>query len=542
MNLYQFISTVKQIVLANKDVNTFNEGDVYEIMNSGQHTYPATVLTINNITTNEQSRYQTINCVLFYIDRLTDDYSNKTMIMSQGFNVLKQIKDKAVESLPWTFETANYTPYTEKFGDLCAGVYLECTIELEDDVICSDTSFKEQQLEVYANGIYSTIGYDTVLVSVPEKQEQTKTVTITENGTTSVLPDEGYALSKVDVTVNVAGGTIKLDAGTKLARSTWTSVPYYDFSEITDMSYMFENCSSLNVVQQLDTKKVTDMNHMFSGCSSLETVHQIDAINVTNMQNMFYGCSNLKNVSLSNTSSVTNMQSIFIGCTSLTEITYLGCDKCKTLQWAFDGCSKLENANLAYTESVQDWRYTFDNCSSLKSIYLQMHGGLNTEGMFKGCSSLTTVELYNTFNVVFMNRMFENCSSLTSINNNFNTSKVTDMSYMFNGCSSLTTVPQLDASKLNDTGITSIFNGCTSLTNFGGLKNVGQSFSIEMTTQLSFADSPNLSDESIQNIIDGLYDRTGLTPTYGIKFHSTVKAKLTNEQKQQITAKNWRLQ
>ena len=609
MNLYQFISTIKQIVLANNDVNTFNEGDVYEIMNSGQHTYPATVLTINNITTNEQTHYQTINCVLFYIDRLTDDYSNKTMIMSQGFNVLKQIKDKAVESLPWTFETANYTPYTEKFGDLCAGVYLECTIELEDDVICSDTSFTMKQLEVTSNGLYSTIGYDTVLVSVNEpvlhyieinengeytpeegvdgfslvvvnvpdpeleelsvtangtytptkygyskvdvnvpeqKPEQTKFVTINENGITDITPDEGKVLSEVGinvnvpapeleelsvtangtytptkygyskVNVNVAGGTIKLDKGTKLAQSTWTSVPYYDFSEITDMSHMFEKCSSLNAVQQLDTRNVTDMN------------------------NMFYGCSNLKNVSLSNTSSVTNMQSIFMGCTSLTRITYLGCDKCKTLQWAFNGCSKLENANLEYTESVQDWRYTFAGCSSLKSMDLQMHGGLNTEGMFQNCSSLTTVELYNTFNVVFMNKMFENCSSLTSVNNNFNTSKVTDMSYMFNGCSALTTVPQLDASNVNN--VNSMFNGCTSLTNFGGLKNVGQSFSTSMGTQLSFASSPNLSDESIQNIIDGLYDRTGVTAVTRIKFHTTVKNKLTNEQKQQITAKNWKLQ
>ena len=422
-----------------------------------------------------------------------------------------------------------------------------------------------EELSVTANGTYTPTkyGYSKVDVNVPEqKPEQTKSVTITENGTTSVLPDEGSVLSKVDVNVNVPDpeleelivtknglytptkygysnvyvnvsvGTIKLDKGTKLSQSTWTSVPYYDFSEITDMSHMFENCSSLNAVQQLDTKKVTDMNHMFSGCSSLETVPQIDARNVTNMQNMFYGCGNLKNVSLSNTSSVTNMQSIFMGCTSLTAITYLGCDKCKTLQWAFDGCSKLENANLAYTESVQDWRYTFDNCSSLKSMNLQMHGGLNTEGMFQNCASLTTVELYNTFNVVFMNRMFENCSSLTSVNNNFNTSKVTDMSYMFQNCSSLTTLPQLDASNVNN--VTNMFNGCTSLTNFGGLKNVGQSFSTSMTTQLSFANSANLSDESIQNIIDGLYDRTGVTAITRIKFHTTVKNKLTNEQKQQI--------
>ena len=192
MNLYQFISTIKQIVLAHKDVNTFNEGDVYEIMNSGQHTYPATVLTINNITTNEQTHYQTINCVLFYIDRLTDDNSNKTMIMSQGFNVLKQIKDKIVESLPWTFETANYTPYTEKFGDLCAGVYLECTIVLEDDVICSDTNFKEQQLEVYANGIYSTIGYDTVFVSVNEPVLHY--IEINENGEYTPITFHGTGL------------------------------------------------------------------------------------------------------------------------------------------------------------------------------------------------------------------------------------------------------------------------------------------------------------------------------------------------------------
>ena len=32
---------------------------------------------------------------------------------------------------------------------------------------------------------------------------QEKSINITENGTTSVVPDEGYSLSKVDVTVNV---------------------------------------------------------------------------------------------------------------------------------------------------------------------------------------------------------------------------------------------------------------------------------------------------------------------------------------------------
>lgn len=48
-------------------------------------------------------------------------------------------------------------------------------------------------------------GEDVVFQLPPVMQE--KAVTITENGTTSVTPDEGKVLSKVDVTVNVAGGS-----------------------------------------------------------------------------------------------------------------------------------------------------------------------------------------------------------------------------------------------------------------------------------------------------------------------------------------------
>lgn len=48
----------------------------------------------------------------------------------------------------------------------------------------------------------------------------------------------------------------------------------------------------------------------------------------------------------------------------------------------------------------------------------------------------------------------------------------------------------------------------------------------------------NLSDMSIQSSIDGLADLTGQT-SHIIVFHSTVKAKLTDEQKTQIASKNW---
>lgn len=48
-------------------------------------------------------------------------------------------------------------------------------------------------------------GFDSVIVDVPgPKEEETKAITITKNGTTSVTPSSGKVMKQVDVTVNVA--------------------------------------------------------------------------------------------------------------------------------------------------------------------------------------------------------------------------------------------------------------------------------------------------------------------------------------------------
>ncbi len=54
----------------------------------------------------------------------------------------------------------------------------------------------------------STVGTHTIKLEEVDnaKEEQEKTVDITENGTTEVIPDENKVLSKVTVNVDVAGG------------------------------------------------------------------------------------------------------------------------------------------------------------------------------------------------------------------------------------------------------------------------------------------------------------------------------------------------
>ncbi len=71
-----------------------------------------------------------------------------------------------------------------------------------------------------------------------------------------------------------------------------------DYSNVTDMSFMFIGCSSLEKIPHLDTSKVTNMRYMFDGCSSLEEIPHMDTSKVTDMSYMFNECSSLdKNIS-----------------------------------------------------------------------------------------------------------------------------------------------------------------------------------------------------------------------------------------------------
>jgi len=94
----------------------------------------------------------------------------------------------------------------------------------------------------------------------------------------------------------------------------------YDYSSITDLSYMFSGCSSLIEVPLFNTANVTNTRCMLDCCSSLIKVPLFDTSNVTNMSYMFNGCKSLIDVPSINTVNVTNMSYMFNGCSSLIDI------------------------------------------------------------------------------------------------------------------------------------------------------------------------------------------------------------------------------
>lgn len=218
MNYKQIIDYILDVASKNISVNEVNEGDVYEILNSKQHRYPSIILTPQTVTSTN-SDTETLNAILFFVDRLTDTQENKIMIQSQGISVLRQILEKCAEENIFDIESYTFTPFTEKFTDECAGVFVNITVNYTIDFICSeDNMFKVKTLNIDKNGIYNTIGYDDVDVNVAPVKAEPYNIYITKNGDYTFTPADDtfynniYLKANVSGEVNLEGMNVTIDA------------------------------------------------------------------------------------------------------------------------------------------------------------------------------------------------------------------------------------------------------------------------------------------------------------------------------------------
>lgn len=180
--------------------------------------------------------------------------------------------------------------------------------------------------------------------------------------------------------------------------------------------YNYKGRSLDNVLKSLDISKVTNMQYMFQYCSKLASIPELNTSSVDNMNSMFDGCSILTTIPLLNTSSVTNMRYMFHECSSLNDIPQLDTSKVTDMSNMFQYCYNLTTIPQIDTSKVTNMSY-----------------------MFQNCVSLTTIPQLDTSNVTSMGSMFQNCSILTFIPQ-LDTSKVTNMSYMFSNCKELTEI------------------------------------------------------------------------------------------------------
>ena len=234
----------------------------------------------------------------------------------------------------------------------------------------------------YANGETTKYAPQNMASKIEDLKvtSQTKSISISDNGTQTITPDSGYNyLESVTLNVNVPiqiGEYINLTPSadqqngnnfakfiTKIpsdfnisnltsARSMFnemaslTTIPLLDTSNITDMVYMFYACKNLTTIPLLNTSSVTDMSLMFSTCTSLTTIPLLDTSSVTNMTQMFNWCTSLISIPQIDTSSVTNMSQMFSKCDVLTTIPLLDTSSVTNIYNMFNYCPSLNDTSL----------------------------------------------------------------------------------------------------------------------------------------------------------------------------------------------------
>ncbi len=161
---------------------------------------------------------------------------------------------------------------------------------------------------------------------------------------------------------------------------TITGISYLNTSEVTEMRYMFYNCSKLTSIDlsHFNTAKVTNMGYMFSGCSALTNldVHYLKTDQVTDMRGMFSNTTALTSLYLIdfNTAKVTNMSYMFYGCSNMTAIYVDG---------TWNTAAVTSSGNMFYncTKLVGAQGTAYD-ANHIDKAYAHIDGGTSNPGYF----------------------------------------------------------------------------------------------------------------------------------------------------------------
>ena len=214
---------------------------------------------------------------------------------------------------------------------------------------------------------------------------------------------------------------------------------------LTDMSYMFKDCSSLLFlpnISELNTFHTIDMSYLFYGCTLLENIPNINKWNLSNVKNisyMFFNCNSL---------------------ISLPDISNWDISNIKDLSHLFSNCASLQqlpmNISLWNTKNVEKFNHLFYYCVSLKELpdisKWDISNANDISYMFSCCSSLKKlpdISVWNTAKVNNIEYLFYGCKGLNSLPDisKWNTKSVTNMGFMFDELNSNVKIPKINPSE-----------------------------------------------------------------------------------------------
>ena len=219
------------------------------------------------------------------------------------------------------------------------------------------------------------------------------------------------------------------------------SLSDWDTSHVTDMSFMFCECTAFNQPVLLNTSRVTNMSGMFYGCATFNQPVVFDTSQVSNMGDMFCGCAAFNQPVEFDTSQVTDMSEMFIRCAAFNQPVLLNTSRVTNMYYMFSGCETFNQPVEFDTSRVTDMSRMFSRCTAFNQpVAFDTARVTNMIFMFYGCAVFNQPVLFDTSQVTNISSMFDGCTAFNQPVA-FDTARVINPSFMFCKCDSLTHRP-----------------------------------------------------------------------------------------------------
>ena len=392
MTLFEIVDILKKIALNQPNIRSVSDGSVYDALNNNP-SVQYDVFHISQTNHREDENYDYYGFNLSYISRLEDSLeNNRLQIQSIGKEVLSNIIRTLCENFAIDYPTITYFPFTQRFNDLCAGVYCSLQLDVPKELWCADDYLAE-------------------VVPNSGLKLQDIGITITENGLRVITPGAEYdgigeiriktevpqVITSEDLVANIQGDYFVIPEGTTKIRN----YAFQDacFSSITipssvtaigDYAFAGNNCLE-EIVIPSSVQTIGD--YAFNKCQNLTSATFENSDITTIGTDIFRECIALREVKLP-AALTTLPKGTFALCKSLTTVT-IPSGVTSLGELAFVVCQSLTAITLP-PGITSIGRFCFDSCSSLKTITIPDSVTSIGAGCFSDNSGMTSMVFEGT--------------------------------------------------------------------------------------------------------------------------------------------------